>query len=93
MATPAWLLRVEADRLPPISTANNPPSTATNRLPPLLDLIPRPAGAWRVVARVLDTWTRARGLVFPSLSPFLSLTLSFNFEVLALFEYLFCLMC
>ena len=47
MAAPARLLRVEADWLPPVSTA-------TDRLPPLLDLIPRPTGAWRVTARVLD---------------------------------------
>uniref|UniRef100_A0A2N9FV91 Uncharacterized protein n=1 Tax=Fagus sylvatica TaxID=28930 RepID=A0A2N9FV91_FAGSY len=36
MAASALLLRVEADWLPPVSTATDPPSTANDRLPPLL---------------------------------------------------------
>ena len=56
-APPARLLCVEADQLPPVSTASDPPSMATNppsmatdRFPPLLNLIPRPVGAWQVAA-------------------------------------------
>uniref|UniRef100_A0A2N9G067 Uncharacterized protein n=1 Tax=Fagus sylvatica TaxID=28930 RepID=A0A2N9G067_FAGSY len=46
----ARLLRVEVDRLPPVSTATDPPSTATDRLPSLLSAF--------LLLRLVCDWTR-----------------------------------
>ena len=81
---------IEADRLPSVSTVTDP-WPLIGSLPSWISFLDRLApGEWRPECSTPgpepEDW-------YFSLSPFLSLTLSFNFEVLALVEYLFCLMC